>query len=499
MIYQAISDLLQYAQLHLGLQDEDKTYVANILMNKFALNDLKPCWTNEKRIGGLDCPDSVLAPLVEYAKSEGLIEEGEEEFFTSELLDILSPRPTKVIEEFRNTVSEDPEAAFDKLYDLGVKNDYVKLSAIRKNVEWLFKGEKNEIEITINLSKPEKNNKTVAKMRNVSAGYPKCMLCRENLGYVGQGRTRRNMRTVPITLNGEKWFWQFSPYAYFYQHGIAINEQHTPMTVNNATLRKVLDFVDIAPQYCLGSNAALPIVGGSILGHEHFQGGKWNFPMFKSLDKWVLNCPVEGVDASVIDWYNSVVLLSGEDKEAVAKAGERILERWLTYSDPSVDILAKTDAQHNTLAPIARKKDGKYFLYLQLRNNRCNDEHPDGIFHAHKEYHNIKSESIGLIEAMGRFILPGRLNRQLKEVEKFLTGENTEIREDMEIHADMIKNLTAKYGTKLSKEEARSVVVGYVENVCENILYNTAVFKQDDKGMSAFIRFLKACGYTVRN
>lgn len=497
MINQAISDLLQYAKFHLGLQDEDRTYVANILMNKFELNEYKPCWTNEQRIAALDCPDSLLAPLVEYAEENGLIEEGEEEFFTSELLDILSPRPSKVVEEFKSTVEEDPEGAFDRLYDLGVKNDYVKLSAIRKNVEWLFKGEKNEIEITINLSKPEKNNKTVAKMRNVSAGYPKCMLCRENLGYVGQGRTRRNMRTVPITLGGEKWFWQFSPYAYFYQHGIAINEKHTPMTVNNATLRKVLDFVDIAPQYCLGSNAALPIVGGSILGHEHFQGGKWEFPMFKSPDKKALRCPVEGVNASILDWYNSVVLLTGEDKEAVVKAGELILEKWLQYSDPSVEILAKTDAQHNTLAPIARKKDGTYYLYLQLRNNRCNDEHPDGIFHAHKEYHNIKSESIGLIEAMGRFILPGRLNRQLKEVEKFLTGERSEVGEDVEIHADMIEKLKTEYGTKLSESVAHDAVKKYVENVCENILYNTAVFKQDEQGMSAFKRFLKACGYAV--
>ena len=498
MIYQAISDLLTYAKLHLSLPEEDTVYAANVLKDKFQLSDFKPCWTNEKRISALDCPDTVLAPLVAYALENGVIEEGEEEFFTSDLLDTLSPRPSETIAKFRESYFESEEKAFDELYDLGVKNDYVKLSAIRKNLEWNAKNTRLPIEVTVNLSKPEKNNKQVAKMRNVSAGYPKCMLCKENLGYVGQGRTRRNMRTVPITLAGEKWFWQFSPYAYFYQHGIAINECHTPMTVNDKTLQKVLDFVDIAPQYCLGSNAALPIVGGSILGHEHFQGGKWEFPMFKVGTKFALSCPVEGVEASVIDWYNSVVLLVGEDKAAVVSAGEKILNAWLSYTDSSVEIFAKTDAQHNTLAPIARKIDGRYYLYLQLRNNRCNEEHPDGIFHAHKEYHNIKSESIGLIEAMGRFILPGRLDYQLKEIEKFLTGENTEVAENMQIHADAIAMLVEKYGTNNTAKKAHETVLAYVEEVCENILENTAVFKADEKGTTAFKRFLRSAGYRAK-
>ena len=498
MIYQAISDLITYAKLHLSLAEEDTVYAANVIKDKFSLADFKPCWTNEKRIGALDCPDTVLAPLVEYALKNGIVEEGEEEFFTSELLDVLSPRPSQTIAKFREDYFESEEKAFDGLYDLGVKNDYVKLSAIRKNLEWNAKNTRLPIEITVNLSKPEKSNKQVAKMRNVSAGYPKCMLCKENLGFVGQGRTRRNMRTVPITLAGEKWFWQFSPYAYFYQHGIAINQEHTPMTVNEKTLQKVLDFVDIAPQYCLGSNAALPIVGGSILGHEHFQGGKWEFPMFKVGKRFSLTSPVAGVEASVTDWYNSVVLLTGEDKSAVVSAGAKILNAWLTYTDSSVGIFAKTDAQHNTLAPIARKVDGKYYLYLQLRNNRCNDEHPDGIFHAHKEYHNIKSESIGLIEAMGRFILPGRLDRQLKELEKFLTGKNTEISEDMQIHADAIAALTEQYGTKNSEQKAHEIVYAYVETVCENILENTAVFKADEKGTAAFKRFLRVAEFCVK-
>ena len=270
------------------------------------------------------------------------------------------------------------------------------------------------------------------------------------------------------------------------------------MKLDKKTFEKLLDFVDFAPQYFLGSNAPLPIVGGSILAHEHFQGGKYEFPMFKAPVKEALTCPVQGVEGYILDWYNSVVLLKSFDKLALVKVADKILSKWLTYSDESVDIIAETDAPHNTLAPIARKVDGEYLLYLQLRNNRCNDEHPDGIFHAHKEYHNIKSESIGLIEAMGRFILPGRLDRQLVEAEKFLTGENTEITEDMQIHADMITALCEKHGTALSKDEAHQVIVSYVETVCENILWNTAVFKDDKTGRSAFHAFIRSCGFRIK-
>lgn len=495
MINQYLSDLLTYGKLHLHLPEEDTVYATNVLMGKLNLTEFCPAWTNKNKIASLPSPDSIILPIVEYAKENGIIEEGEEEFFSSDILDVISPRPFAVIQKFNEEYAVSPEVAFDHFYDLGVKNDYVKRSAILKNKEWVAKNTKHPIEITINLSKPEKNNKQTAKLKNVSSGYPKCMLCRENVGYVGQGRTRRNMRTLPLTLAGEKWFWQYSPYAYFHQHGIAINEQHTPMDVTGKTLRKVLDFVDYAPQYCLGSNAALPIVGGSILAHEHFQGGKHHFPMFQVDIKEALPSPIEGVQAGLLDWYNSVILLRGVNKEQVIKAGERILNGWVDYSDPSVEIVAKTNAPHNTLAPIARKVDGEYYLYLQLRNNRTNERYPDGIFHAHKQYHNIKSESIGLIEAMGRFILPGRLDKQLFEVEKFLTGERTEVGDDIKIHTDMIQALVEKHGTACSKSKAKKIVKDHVEYVCEQILYNTAVFKEDEKGIEAFHNFLSSCGF----
>lgn len=494
MINQTISDLIAYAKIHLGLPEADEAYVSNLLMTKFSLNEIKPCWVNAKKIAAMTSPDELLAGVKEYALKNALIEEGEEEFFTSDVLDMLSPCPSVVTEKFKELHETSPEAAFDMLYDLGVKNDYVKASAIAKNEYWQTTTTRIPIEITINLSKPEKNNKLTAKLRNVSAGYPKCMLCRENVGYVGQGRTRRNMRTVPLRLAGEDWFWQFSPYAYFYQHGIAINAKHTPMELTEKTVAKLLDFVDYAPEYCIGSNAPLPIVGGSILAHEHFQGGKHVFPMFTCEKGERIARTAEGVDAYLPDWYNSVILLEGGDKKALCAVAERVLNAWLSYSDESVGIIAKTDAPHNTLSPIVRKVSEGYQVYLLLRNNRCNDEHPDGIFHAHKQYHNIKSESIGLIEAMGRFILPGRLHRQLREVRKFLTGENTEITEDMQIHAEMIASLTEKYGTVLSEKEAEEAVTAYVENVCENILKNTAVFKDDEAGKAAFARFLQACG-----
>lgn len=496
MINQSLSDLLTYAKIHLHLSETDEAYVTNVLMEKLALSEFEPCWVNARKIAELRSPDSVVAPVLAYAKEHGLVEDGEEEFFTSDVLDVLSPRPSASLAAFQTAYEASPALAFDYLYDLGVKNDYVKFSAIEKNKCWTADSTANKIEITINLSKPEKNNKLTAKLRNVSSGYPKCMLCKENVGYVGQGRTRRNMRTVPLKLAGESWFWQYSPYAYFYQHGIAINEKHTPMVLTVKTFEKLLDFVDYAPQFFIGSNAPLPIVGGSILAHEHFQGGNHVFPMFKAPVRHELVSPVEGVNAYLPDWYNSVILLKGKEKSAVIAAAERILNEWLSYSDETVGILAETDAPHNTLAPIARKTDGEYNLYLLLRNNRQDETHPDGIFHAHKEYHNIKSESIGLIEAMGRFILPGRLDKQLKEAEKFLTGENTEIAENMSIHADMISSLLKEYGNDLTSDAAREAVKRRVESVCENILLNTAVFKPDKQGETAFFRFLERCGYT---
>lgn len=480
------------------MKESDEVYLSNRIIEKLRLDSFEPCPVDEKAIAALRCPDSVTAPLVACAKENGVLEDGEEEFFTSDLLDMLSPRPSEVLETFEREYAEAPEKAFDGLYELGVKNDYVKLSAISKNKYWVAETTKNKIEITVNLSKPEKNNKLTAKLRNVSAGYPKCMLCKENVGYAGQGRTRRNMRTVPLKLAGEDWFWQYSPYAYFYQHGIAINSEHTPMVLNGRTFEKLLDFVDYAPQYFIGSNAPLPIVGGSILAHEHFQGGKHVFPMFKAPAALTLACPVEGVDASLPDWYNSVVLFKGKNKQALKRAAEIILEKWLTYSDESVGVLAETDAPHNTLAPIARKTTAGYELYLLLRNNRCDAANPDGIFHAHKEYHNIKSESIGLIEAMGMFILPGRLDYQLKEVEKFLTGENTEIAENMSIHKDMVEELLEEYGNNLTAEAAHEAVFKRVERVCEHILDNTAVFKRDREGRAAFLRFLGVCGFSAR-
>lgn len=493
MIQKHLSNLLAYAKYHLGLKDEDTVYELNRLAEKLQLDSVEEIEADIERIQALDCPDTIVQPILAYALEKGLVEEGEEEFFTSEILDMLSPLPSKTLADFNARYAVDPDDAFNGLYDLGVKNDYVKLSAIRKNIEWLAETTKNKLQITINLSKPEKNNKMVAKMRNVSAGYPKCMLCRENVGYVGQGRTRRNMRTVPLKLAGEDWFWQFSPYAYFYQHGIAINREHTPMALTSKTFDKLLDFVDYAPQYFIGSNACLPIIGGSILAHEHFQGGKCTFPMFLAPEGETLTTPVAGVTACVLDWYNNVILLKGKDKNAVSEMAKRILAKWVEYDDESVGVYAHTDAQHNALAPIAQKTEDGYKMYMQLRNNRCNEEHPDGIFHAHKEYHNIKSESIGLIEAMGRFILPGRLNYQLKEVEKFLTGENTEIAENMTIHTDMINELIRVHGTALSQEQAHDVVVKKVEWVCERILENTAVFKDDEMGKKAFNRFLAVC------
>ncbi|MEG1706501.1 MAG: galactose-1-phosphate uridylyltransferase, partial [Clostridia bacterium] len=385
------------------------------------------------------------------------------------------------------------------LYNYGVYSDYIKSTAIAKNIMWSADKTKGKLVITINLSKPEKSNKDTAKLlSNTTATYPKCAICPENIGYCGRGVVRQTLRAIPIILGREKWVWQFSPYAYFYQHGIAINCKHTPMKVDGNTIVKLLDFVEYAPQYFIGCNAALPIVGGSILTHDHFQGGAQLLPMHSaSVLKWY-TCIESKVNIGILDWYNSVIYLESADRKAVQTLATTIIDSWKNYSDESVGILAKTTDVHNTLTPIVRKVDGVYRVYLILRNNRCDEAHPDGIFHAHKEYHNIKSEAIGLIEAMGMFILPARLSRQLTEVSSALCGKvNVDnLSEDMEIHRDMIMRLVNQYGVDNDEDKAKLIVKEEVERVCENILDNTSVFKKNIQGADAFNKFILSCNIT---
>ena len=481
---QYISDLVHYAEKKLGLKKEDRTYAINRLLRYIgeeSFEEKAPCLAD-----GATAAD-VIRPLGELALAAHPGED--EEQVQSELFDCVSLPPSEVVRSFRSRYRRDPEKAFDEFYDYCVACDYVKSAAIARNKFWVAEGTRREVQVTINLSKPEKNNKQPAKLRNVSSGYPKCMICAENEGYAGQGRCRQTLRTIPLSLGGGEWFWQFSPYAYFYQHGIAINRTHTPMVLDDTVVDKLADFVTYAPQYFIGCNAPLPIVGGSILAHEHFQGGKYFFPMFGCGDRKTYK--LVGAKVSVVDWYNSVVCIRTADRHKLRALGNRIVHAWNEYSAPELDIVANDGEQHNTATLIMRRDGDDYLLYAILRNNRCDERYPDGIFHVHPEYMNIKSESIGLIEAMGMFILPARLDRQLAEVAKLLTGERKEIGEDIAVHRGMAQKLISDYGMSLTPEEAERAVRGAVDHACECILGNTAVFKEDERGEAAFEAFVR--------
>ena len=500
IIYSSIENLLQYAQSHLLLDDLDVIYVRNKLMTQLKLEDYVQYETDVDAIDAMTCPDEVLEPIINYAVENGIISDGEREEFGDRIMDIVSLKPSEIVDMFDSLHSTSPAKAFDWLYDYSIKNDYVKQSKIAKNKHWEAKATKGKIEITINLSRPEKNNKDTAKLlKQKNSSYPPCMICRENEGYAGHGVYRQTLRTIPLTLGNEEWFWQFSPYSYFNQHGIAVNAEHTPMKVDTSTVEKLLDFIDYNPNYFIGCNAALPIVGGSILTHDHFQAGLKQLPMHKAPNlKRYKSAEYPYIDTYVVDWYNSVIRLEGTSKKMMIEYAGKIIEAWKEYSDESVDIIAKTNEQHNAVTPIARKSsDGKYVVELILRNNRTSEQYPDGIYHVHPEYQNIKSESIGLIEAMGLFILPGRLDRQLAEVEKYLTREikysRAALSDDMKIHADMIEKLM-KENQKCSAVEAALNVKDEVNRVCECILDKTAVFKKDEAGVAAFGRFLATLG-----
>ena len=504
LIYPAVESLLYYAQSNLLLDDLDVIWARNLLLDELKLHDYVQYEVDYDAIDALDRPDTVLEPLVSYAVENGIITEDKREYFAGKLMNIVCKRPAEVTDIFADLHRKHPAKAFDWLYDYGVKSNYIQLTKISENIHWEAKGTRGKIEVTINTCRPEKNNKaTAAALKTKSESYPACSICKENEGYAYGGQIRQTLRTVPVTLGGEEWFWQFSPYAYFNQHGIAVNGEHVPMKVDESTLVKLCDFVDFMPGYFIGCNAALPRIGGSVLTHDHFQGGAKIMPMQKAGIRVKLkSAEYPYIDMGIVDWYNSVLRLSCSNREKLIEFAQKVNAAWQTYDDESVDIIAKTDEQHNGITPIVRFADGKYVMDIILRNNRTNDTYPDGIFHAHPEYHNIKSESIGLIEAMGLFILPGRLAKATAEIEKYLTKEEKYVPEklspEMECHRDMIERLIKTSGAKITAVEAKLNIKDEINRVCEEILRNTAVFKEDEKGQAAFMKFLSTLGVAAK-
>ncbi|MDY6366968.1 MAG: UDP-glucose--hexose-1-phosphate uridylyltransferase [Clostridia bacterium] len=501
--------LLRYAEAFLHLNKRDEIYFRNILLREF--NEDSPAEKENlpdlSYIDSLDVPDEIVKEVEEIGLKLSKAEEGFENLYSTYIFGILSPLPSKVNETFRKIKEEEGiEKACEYFYNLSVKNNYVQKTAIGKNLKWEYEDGSKTLEITVNLSKPEKNNKDIAKLLSApkSVKYPACLLCKENEGFKGTAThpARENIRTISLSMGGEPWFVQYSPYAYYNEHMIAISESHVPMHIKADTIDKVLDFVDFFPNYMIGSNAALPIVGGSILNHEHFQGGGHIMPMHKAPVKKYYECKdFPDLKVGVVDWYNSVIRFEGTNRASVKALAARIIENWEKFTDKDCYIFAETDGvPHNSLSPVVRKENGKYIMDMILRNNITNDEYPEGVFHAHPEYHNIKKEGIGLIEAMGLFILPGRLKKQLAEIADILCKKTPynfdELNKEdnyLYAHRFMIKTLVEE-GFANTFEDAEKRVKTKVNEACRDILYNTAVFKNDEVGKRGFEKFLKLNG-----
>ena len=495
MINRYITQLIDYAEKYLELNSRDKVYATNRVMDILGVYDYK----KEDYDSIPELPDNILHGIFECLDKQGI--EFDRATLGEKLMDAVMLKPSEYEKAFTDKYAVSKKLATDWANAYAIHSDYVKKSAIDKNI--CFSAD-NGLEITINLSKPEKNNKDLQKQLSVaSTSYPKCVICRENEGYQKPGFSRRNMRTLSLKLNGDDWFCQYSPYAYFNEHCIAISQSHTPMVLNEKTADLLFDFVDYLPHYFIGNNAALPRIGGSILMHNHFQGGRAVLPMQKVGYKTLLHSPkYPSIKVGVLDWYNTALRFESENRKEISSLVLDLINAWKVYENKELDLLPFTDEEkHASASLIARKTNNGYILDVILRNNRVNEQYPDGIFHAHKEHHHIKSESIGLIEAMGLFILPARLKRQLGVVCDYLTGktafDKANVSEDMQAFIPMIERLLFK-ANNMDRERAKEIIKKDLEYTCQSILCDTAVFKNNDAGQKALKEFLASVGLTEK-
>lgn len=498
-----VSNLVDYAVKNLEMDSADVVYATNALLDMLALTE------------PADAPAenydfySSLSALSEYAVRKGICAESDRLLFETRIMGALTPAPSKVIEIFDNIAAhEGSMKAAAWLGELSEKSAYIRRPDIDRNIQWEYDNPRGKIVITINLAKPEKTPEEVKRAKEAKTGYPKCLLCAENVGFAGNAAhpARQTLRTIPFELDGEEWFMQFSPFVYFEQHVIAISREHRPMCVSASTFRRMLDFVDLFPDYFIGSNAALPIVGGSILAHDHYQGGKKVLPIFRAgARKRYLMKDFPDVNVSIAEWYNSVVRLESKNRAQLLSAVERFREAWENYTDESANIICRTDNEdgtftpHNAITPTAcLNEDGEYQISLILRNNRTDEKHPFGIFHPAKELHNIKQEAIGIIEVQGLFILPGRLQRECEQIKDILTGRTpldfkslADEKHPLNKHLGMIAQLVADGGTEMKEEKAAEAITDYINTACEKILDTTAVFKNDADGQDRFDAFVR--------
>ena len=506
MIQEKILELVEYGLVTGIVEPEDKIYTINRLLELFQMDEMedeviaayeqREPMTKEIAIGRLE---ALLEELLDYAAKQGLMPDNTityRDLFDTKIMGMLMPRPSEVRAKFARLFKEEGAlAATNYYYELSCNSDYIRRYRIKKDLKWTADTEFGTLDITVNLSKPEKDPKAIAAAKLAKqSGYPKCLLCQENEGYAGRINhpARQNHRIIPLTINHSDWFFQYSPYVYYNEHCIVFNAKHTPMKIECATFAKLLDFVEQFPHYFVGSNADLPIVGGSILSHDHFQGGHYEFAMAKApIEREITFAGFEDVNAGIVKWPMSVIRLWSERKERIIELADKILQGWRGYTDESAFIYSETEGEpHNTITPIARKR-GEYFeLDLVLRNNITTEEHPLGVYHPHAKLHHIKKENIGLIEVMGLAVLPARLKDEIAALEDaILSGADLRKDEILEKHADWVEKFLPKYDV-IDKDTIHEIIQKEIGLVFNEVLLDAGVYKCTEEGREAFMRFV---------
>ena len=494
MIFEALERLIDYSVKKNIITVEDIYFVRNRLLDTLGLGE----WQERASDCGSMSIDEILAPILDYAIEQGIIADtvASRDLFDTRIMGLLMPMPREVISEFDACYDESPEVATDWYYRFSRDTNYVRAGRIAKDLRWKHASEYGELDITVNLSKPEKDPRDIAAARSAKAtGYPKCQLCVENSGFAGHTThpARQNLIPIPITVAGDRWSLQYSPYGYYNEHCIAFNNSHVPMKIDRAVFTKLFDIIDYLPHYFIGSNADLPIVGGSILSHEHFQGGRYTFAMEKAeIEESFTVGGYPTVSAGILKWPMSVVRLSSPDKNTLAECCDKLLSAWRGYSDPDAFIFAETDGTpHNTVTPIARRNGENYVCDLVLRNNITTDERPLGVYHPAPELHHIKKENIGLIEVMGLAVLPSRLSGEIEILcDALASGKSVRDIPSVAHHADWAEQLLHDH-PELCGDNVRSIVEEGIGEVFLRVLLDAGVYKRTPEGKTAFMRFVK--------
>lgn len=499
MINTYISALAQYAVDRGLIEENERIYSVNMLLDVLKLDEYEPDSDEDKVMALSGDLEAILQFIDDYACDRGLIEENSvvyRDLFDTRVMNCFVRRPSEVIRIFNEKYAVSPKEATDFYYEYSKNSDYIRTYRIAKDIKWVYESEYGDIDITINMSKPEKDPKAIAAARNAKqSSYPKCLLCVENEGYAGRINhpARENHRIIPIRILGKEWGFQYSPYVYYNEHCIVLNREHTPMTINREVFEKLFDFIRQFPHYVIATNADLPIVGGSILSHEHFQGGNYSFAMSRAvIEKEVVFKGFEDVEAGILKWPMSVIRIRSTSQERLVDLADKILGAWREYTDEEAFIFAKTNGEpHNTITPAARFANGKYELDLALRNNITTEERPLGVYHPRNEYHHIKKENIGGIEVMGLAILPSRIKSEMAKLAECITeGKDIRSFEELEKHADWAEEFIPKYEGKINEENVDEILKAEIGKVFVKVLEDAGVFKRDEKGREHFMKFI---------